>query len=81
VDTFFLIVGAIIIVMGLIFLRIRCFPALHPDAEMFIDLLSVITVCDESVENECPVFPGIARRLHWLFPDPQKVTGTKDEKL
>ena len=41
----------------------------------------VITVCDESVENECPLFPGIARRLHWPFPDPQKVTGTKDEKL
>ena len=41
----------------------------------------VITVCDESVENECPIFPGIARRLHWPFPDPQKVTGTKNEKL
>jgi arsenate reductase len=41
----------------------------------------VITVCDESVENKCPVFPGIVRRFHWPFPDPQKVTGTKDEKL
>jgi arsenate reductase len=41
----------------------------------------VITVCDESIENECPIFPGIARRLHWPFPDPQKVTGTTDEKL
>ena len=41
----------------------------------------VITVCDESVENKCPIFPGIARRLHWPFPDPQKVTGTEDNKL
>lgn len=41
----------------------------------------VITVCDESIENQCPIFPGIARRLHWPFPDPQKVTGTKNEKL
>ena len=41
----------------------------------------VITVCDESIENECPVFPGIARRLHWPFPDPKKVSGTNAEKL
>ena len=41
----------------------------------------VITVCDESVENECPLFPGIARRLHWPFPDPKKVSGTDAEKL
>ncbi|HSQ85985.1 MAG TPA: arsenate reductase ArsC [Desulfobacterales bacterium] len=41
----------------------------------------VITVCDKSIENECPVFPGIARRLHWPFPDPKKVSGTDAEKL
>jgi arsenate reductase len=41
----------------------------------------VITVCNESVENQCPIFPGIARRLYWPFPDPQKATGTEDEKL
>jgi arsenate reductase len=41
----------------------------------------VITVCDESIENECPIFPGIARRLHWPFPDPENVSGTDDEKL
>ncbi|MBU0935474.1 MAG: metalloregulator ArsR/SmtB family transcription factor, partial [Spirochaetes bacterium] len=26
----------------------------------------VITVCDESQENPCPVFPGEKDRLHWL---------------
>jgi arsenate reductase len=41
----------------------------------------VITVCDESIENECPVFPGIARRLHWPFPDPKKASGTDAEKI
>ena len=41
----------------------------------------VITVCNESIENQCPIFPGIARRLSWPFPDPQKATGTEDKKL
>ena len=41
----------------------------------------IITVCDESIEKDCPIFPGIARRLYWPFPDPQKATGTEDEKL
>ena len=41
----------------------------------------IITVCDESIENDCPIFPGIARRLYWPFTDPQKATGTEDEKL
>ncbi len=41
----------------------------------------VITVCDESSAGKCPIFPGLSRRLHWNFPDPSKVTGTKEEKL
>jgi arsenate reductase (thioredoxin) len=41
----------------------------------------VITVCNESIENLCPVFPGITHRLHWAFPDPSRVTGTDEEKL
>ena len=28
-----------------------------------------------------PSFPGPAKRLHWSFPDPSTVTGTKEEKL
>ena len=30
----------------------------------------VITVCDESEAAGCPIFPGVAYRLHWSFPDP-----------
>lgn len=41
----------------------------------------VITVCDIKEEDRCPVFPGIARRLHWSFPDPSTFTGSDQEKL
>jgi arsenate reductase len=41
----------------------------------------VITVCDESEAEKCPIFPGVATRLHWSFPDPSKFTGTFEEKL
>jgi arsenate reductase len=41
----------------------------------------VITVCDETSAEKCPIFPGPAKRLHWSFPDPSTVTGTKEQKL
>ena len=41
----------------------------------------VITLCDETVGKQCPVFPGITRRLHWPFDDPGQLLGTSDEKL
>ncbi|MBF0528086.1 MAG: arsenate reductase ArsC [Deltaproteobacteria bacterium] len=41
----------------------------------------VITVCDESSEKQCPIFPGLTQRLHWGFPDPSSFTGTWDEKI
>ena len=39
----------------------------------------VISVCDEAAER-CPVFPGVARRLAWSFPDPSRFTGSDEEK-
>jgi len=41
----------------------------------------VITVCDETSAERCPVFPGVAQRLHWGFPDPSALPGTFGEKL
>jgi arsenate reductase len=41
----------------------------------------VITVCDETSAERCPIFPGVAKRLHWGFPDPSALIGTHDEKL
>ena len=41
----------------------------------------VITVCDESNAERCPIFPGVAKRLHWSFPDPAGLTGTHEERL
>ena len=41
----------------------------------------VITVCDESEAQGCPIFPGVATRLHWSFPDPSKFTGSIEEKM
>ena len=41
----------------------------------------VITVCDETNAERCPIFPGLAKRLHWGFRDPSALTGTRDEKL
>ena len=41
----------------------------------------VITVCDESQAEQCPIFPGAGRRDHWSFPDPAAFTGSEEEKL
>ena len=41
----------------------------------------VITVCDESNAEKCPIFPGPTKRLHWSFADPSQVTGTPEEKV
>ena len=41
----------------------------------------VITVCDETAAGQCPVFPGITKRFHWPFKDPEDLTGTHAEKL
>lgn len=36
----------------------------------------VITVCDEADAESCPVFLGLAQKLHWSTPNPAKTTGT-----
>ena len=41
----------------------------------------VITVCDETNAERCPIFPGHTKRLHWGFPDPSQLQGSHEEKL
>jgi arsenate reductase (thioredoxin) len=44
-------------------------------------LAYVITVCDETSADRCPIFAGVTKRLHWSFPDPAALTGTREERL
>lgn len=41
----------------------------------------VITVCDETSAERCPIFPGKARRLHWSFADPASLEGSWEYRL
>ncbi|MCG8549549.1 MAG: aquaporin [Desulfobacterales bacterium] len=41
----------------------------------------VITVCDESSAEQCPVFLGKGKRMHWGFEDPSALEGSFDEKI
>jgi arsenate reductase len=40
----------------------------------------IITVCDNAKE-QCPYFPGFAKRIHWSFEDPAAAKGTEAEIL
>jgi arsenate reductase len=41
----------------------------------------VITVCDESSAEQCPIFPSGTTKLHWSLPDPAKFQGSWKERL
>lgn len=60
----------------------------HNQTKAVIDMVKsgrsfayVITVCDETSAERCPVFPGVTTRLHWGFADPSSFRGTEEEKL
>jgi len=40
----------------------------------------VITVCDAKNAERCPVFPGKAKKIAWMFDDPSQFQGTPEEK-
>lgn len=41
----------------------------------------VITVCEESLDGQCPVFPGVTHRLHMPFADPAALGGSEEQRL
>jgi arsenate reductase (thioredoxin) len=41
----------------------------------------VVTVCDETSAERCPIFPGVTKRLHWGFADPSAFIGTDTELM
>jgi len=41
----------------------------------------VITVCDKTAAERCPVFPGGGIRLQWDFADPSTFQGTWEDRL
>ena len=41
----------------------------------------LITVCDETNAEKCPIVPGSGARLHWSFDDPSTLNGSYVEKL
>ena len=41
----------------------------------------VVTVCDETQAERCPIFPGHAQKVHRSFPDPAALTGADSDKI
>ncbi len=40
----------------------------------------VITVCDNA-NQQCPMFPGKTKRIHWSIEDPAAAAGNEEERL
>ena len=41
----------------------------------------IVTVCDESTAQRCPIFPGVRERIMMNFDDPSSFSGSEEEIL
>ena len=41
----------------------------------------VIALCEKARADQCPSFPGTAKRLHWDIPERSKLPQSKEEQL
>lgn len=41
----------------------------------------VVTVCDASNGQRCPIFPGLRETINWSFDDPSTFEGSEEERL
>ncbi len=39
----------------------------------------VISVCDEEVAEQCPMFPGVMKNIHWSLKDPSTFVGSDEQ--
>lgn len=69
-----------IAVMGELGIDISGHRSKHLDEFLGTEFRYVITVCDHAAEA-CPVFPGVAERIHWSFADPAAVEGDEPARL
>jgi arsenate reductase (thioredoxin) len=42
---------------------------------------AVITLCEISADELCPLWPGSPRTLHWPIPDPAAIEGSIEDRM
>jgi arsenate reductase len=56
--------------------KTKCIFELYKEGHHFSH---VISVCDEEVAEQCPVFPGVMKNVHWNLKDPSTFVGSDEE--
>jgi arsenate reductase len=56
--------------------KTKCIFELYKEGHHFSH---VISVCDEEVAEQCPVFPGVMKNEHWNLKDPSTFVGSEEE--